>query len=66
MQHLQGALQLVLHLQMTSSGKSFEIVGVVVYTGVGGLSGESCCHPQRDGETAVWCFTSLLPHTCPL
>ena len=29
-QHLQGALQSVLHLQMASSGKSFETVGVVV------------------------------------
>ena len=40
MQHLQGGLQSVLHLQITSSGKSFEITGVVVKTGLGAESGE--------------------------
>ena len=55
---MQGALQTVLHLQMTSSGKPNGMVLVVVYTGIGDESGDG------EDETAAW--TSVLHQACPL
>ena len=65
-QHLQGTLQSFLHRQMASSGRSLEIVGVVMNTGSGALSGVICCHPHWLGEIGLVDFTRALPHTCPL
>ena len=48
---MQGALQSVLwNLQMTSSGKPYGMVLVVVYTGIGDESGDG----EGETSTADW------------
>ena len=56
-QHMQGALQSVLwNLQMTSSGKPYGMILVVVYTGIGDESGDG----EGETSTAEWKLTSVL------
>ena len=44
----------------------FEMMGMVVNTGLGADSGESCCHPQSLTGTGSTALINMFPHTCPL